>query len=54
MAELLNREDLTLREEEIKKVGERNTCLDGKMFKKSPSVWLFQDYPCEACDKTFM
>ena len=27
--------------------------IDSKTFKKSPSVWSFKDYPCEACGKTF-
>ena len=50
MAESMNRKELTHCEE---RGGKKNLSIDGKTFKKSPSVWSFKDYPCEACGKTF-
>lgn len=33
--------------------GRKHTSIDGKKFKKSPSVWSSRDYLCEDYGKTF-
>jgi len=33
--------------------GGKYIAINGQSLKKSPSVWSFRDYPCEAYGKTF-
>ena len=54
MDEEMNLEDLCLYVKgQAKEVVKKYMPLNSKSLKKSPSVWSFRDYTCEACSKTF-